>query len=146
VALVDAGLGPLFGGHDDANAELLKLISIRGQRLLPDLDPHLMDRRLGVVVDLVALLRHDRDRADLLQQRGGQVVDLRGRGVPASVDAEVDTHLESRRLVLVHGESEYWVRAHGRVCYPKLVVPNVRAVPSGTREPRRRCRPGPRRR
>ena len=64
-------------------------------------DPHLVQRRLGVLADLVALLGHDRDLAHLGQERPApsSSISAASRG-PAGEDPEVDPDLEPWRLGL----------------------------------------------
>ena len=53
-----------------------------------------------LIVELMALLGEDRERADYLVQSAREIVDLRLRGVPPGEHAEVHAHLECRPFVV----------------------------------------------
>src|SRR3954449_13339028 len=65
VALGDAGARPALRRLDQPPAEHVQLALVVGQVLGRDLDAHLVQRRLALGTDLVALLGHDRDLSDL---------------------------------------------------------------------------------
>ena len=94
------------------HAQLLQGVAVLGKRRGIDLDADLVDRGLRLVVDLVALLGDDRDRADLIEERRREVVDLRRRRLSSREHAEVDPNLERGRLVLVHGERQGGIGGH----------------------------------
>ena len=64
----EASVGPGLGGLDQAPAEHVELVLVVGQVLGRDLDAHLVQRRLGLLADLVAFLGHDRHLAHLGQE------------------------------------------------------------------------------
>ena len=47
---------------------MIELVLVVGQLVRRDLDPHLVQRRLALLADLVASLGHDRDLAHLGQE------------------------------------------------------------------------------
>src|SRR5687767_10608472 len=86
----DAALGDAVGRPAlDHAAE----VSEPGLRLTRQLDPHLVDRRLDVLVELVALLAHDLGRVDFLEERLRQPVDLCLGRFSSREDTEVDYEL-----------------------------------------------------
>ena len=66
----------------------------------------------------MALLGDDRDLAHLGQERLAELVDLRGRRLPAGEDAEVDPDLEPGRLGLSHGEGDLRLAASLQIVLP----------------------------
>jgi hypothetical protein len=68
-------------------------IAASGQHL----DPDLMDCSLGMTVDLVPVLGHDRHMADAVEQNSGKTIDLRRRRLSSGHNTEV--HKDSDRRV-----------------------------------------------
>src|SRR3954471_23245082 len=132
VAVGDAAAGPGIGGLDQAAPEHGQLAFVAGQLIGAELAPGLVQRRLHSAADLVPLLADDRDLAALRQQRRSEVVDL-GRGRAASrEDAEVDAHLDARRLGVADAESEFGFAHHLQFVYPVALGPTLRSAPSET--------------
>src|SRR5687767_4093707 len=71
-------------------------------RLWRERDAHLIHGRLGLTVELVALLAEHLDSIDLVEQCVREPVDLRVGGLPSGEDPEVDD--DARPLVLLLDE------------------------------------------
>src|SRR5207247_10745168 len=99
VTVGDAETRPALGDLEQAPAGRLER-RLRGQRVVRDPDPHLVDGRLGAGADLVVALGHDRDATDLLEQLVPEGFELGRRRLSRGEDAEVDAELERgvRRL------------------------------------------------
>lgn len=111
----DAVARPRLGCLDDPACQDVGFVLIVGDVLGVDVDPYLVQRRLGALADLMAILGNDRDLAHLGQQRLCELVDLGRRCDPAGEDPEVDANFEPGRFGLTLVERELRFGAHRTV-------------------------------
>jgi hypothetical protein len=108
VPLAGAETRPVRRAIEQALLERAPPPRVGRQALRRDLDAHLVNGCFGVRVDLVPLLRDDRDLADLVEEPFGEAVDLGGCRAAACKNAEVHTHLDAGLRLFDH-ERERWI-------------------------------------